>query len=484
MRIRERLTFWFASLFGVIVVALSITAYWVERSQAFARLDAGLMVTTGAMAMSARHELSEHITQADCEADLQAVLDEAKSADLSQTQILIEENGRTVAYKRASNAPDLRRVNLRNMAATETHGGLRIASYSLPVPRFHATYEIYAAAPVESTIAQINRARTVLLIVVPIGLLLAASVGNMLAGRALSPLGEFAETLEPIGSSDLSARVKIHNSRDAIGKLGLRFNALMERLEQLFRVQRLFMADASHQIRTPVTIALAAVQVTRRDSSATLADMRECLQTVERQMLRLRRIVDDMFFLSQADTTPLKIDRKEIYLDDAVAEATRAASTLAREKQQTLQQTGFPEAVCLGDLDLLTQAILILLDNAVKFTPKGGTISINICRAGESWVCSVTDNGPGIPPEDQSRIFERFFQGSGSEGGERKGAGLGLAIAKSIVESHGGSLTLVESGYGRTRFEIALPAVKIAIPAIPGRVKSRLDHANSSAVKM
>jgi signal transduction histidine kinase len=179
---------------------------------------------------------------------------------------------------------------------------------------------------------------------------------------------------------------------------------------------------------------------------------------IEHQMLQLRRAVEDMFFLSQADAAPLKLELKEMYLDDAVADAIRAAKALSREKQQTLKLRGLPEAECLGDTDLLKQAVLILLDNSVKFTQTGGDIEVALSKRGKHWICSVTDSGAGISEACQERIFERFYQEI--RPGNEVGAGLGLPIAKTIVESHGGTLTLVESRPGRTTFEIAIPILE------------------------
>ena len=170
------------------------------------------------------------------------------------------------------------------------------------------------------------------------------------------------------------------------------------------------MADASHQIRTPLTVALAAAQVTSREPNASVRDCKDSLQIIEHQVPQLRRTVDDMFFLSQADTGSLNPERKEMYLDDAASEAVRAAKALVREKQQTLKVGTLPEAKCLGNEDLLKQAVLILLDNAVKFTPREGNIEVNLLRRGEHWVCAVADSGIGISEAAQPRIFERFFR--------------------------------------------------------------------------
>jgi len=199
------------------------------------------------------------------------------------------------------------------------------------------------------------------------------------------------------------------------------------------------------------------------------------LTVIEHQMLQLRRIVQDMFFLSQADTAALELKKEDMNFDDAVADAVRAAKALATAKRQELKLRSIPEARCLGDEDLLRQAILVLLDNAVKFTPEDGSIEVILEKKGDHWLCIVADNGRGISPAAQSRIFERFFR---EEGASRRtpGAGLGLAIAKSIVEKHGGTVSLLESRAGRTSFAVEIPVYEGSVPA--------QAHANSFAVKI
>lgn len=477
MSIRIQLTVVFTVLFGTIVVALAIASYTLVRNDAYLRLDAALQVATGATAMSAEHEFNEHATKPGGENDLQSVLDEAGGTDLCDTQILVREQSRNAAYRGASHAVDLQSIPAGELRQGATVGGLRIAVRSLPVSKFHTEYEIYAARPVAPALRPLRRVRNGLFVFVPIGLGLAALAGYFLAQRSLRPLKELAETLDAITFSDLSARVKLRNERDEIGTLGRRFNSLLERLEDTFKLQRRFMADASHQLRTPVAVALTASQVTTRDSNASLSDCRESLQIIERQMLQLRRAVEDMFFLSQADTASLKLDRREVYLDDAMAEAVRAAKTLASAKRQNLTLSKLEEAKCLGDEDLLKQAVLTLLDNAVKFTPQGGNIEVALLKRGPYWVCSVTDNGMGISEAAQPHIFERFFRERRAGDQPAPGAGLGLAIAKSIVENHGGALTLVESRPGRTIFELAIPALEDG-PVTDG------VHANSFSVRI
>lgn len=214
------MTISFTALFGVIVIALAVAAYVAVKNDAYLKLDAALQVATSATAMSAEHELSEHPTKLGGEKDLQSVLEEGGRSTLSDTQLLVREGQRIAAYKPGS------------------QNGLDLLG-------------------------------------------LAGLAGYFLAERSLRPLKQLAQTVDAVTSSDLSARVKLSNPDDEIGTLGLRFNSLLDRLEGAFTLQRRFMSDASHQIRTPVTIALAAAQVTRRDPHANLRDCKDSVQLIE-----------------------------------------------------------------------------------------------------------------------------------------------------------------------------------------------------------
>ena len=478
MTARARLTISFTALFGTIVIAVAVAGYLFVRNDTYLRLDTALQVATGATSMSAEHELQEHQTKLGGELDLQSVLTEAGNSALADTQILVREGKRNAAYKPGSGHDfDLRHAPAGELQNGATLNGFRIATRTLRAPKFNTEYEIYSAKPIAPAFAPLQRIRLALCVLVPVGLGAAGLVGYLLARRSLWPLKELAHTVDTVSSADLSARVKLSNPNDEIGNLGRRFNSLLDRLEKAFSLQRRFMADASHQIRTPVTVALAAAQVTIQDRNANLNDCKDALQIIQNQMLQLRKAVEDMFFLSQTDATPVKLECKEVYLDDAVSDAVRTARALSRRKQQNLTLDTLPEAKCLGDSDLLQQAVLVLLDNAVKFTPIGGNIEVALLPRREFWICSVSDNGIGISEAAQPRIFERFFRENQSKKGAVPGAGLGLAIAKSIVEIHSGTLTLVESRAGRTTFEIA-------IPAAGGEINPESIHANSFAVRM
>ena len=471
--IRARLTLYFTVLFGIIVVCLAVASYLLASKDFYSKLDSSLRIAINATAMLAEHEMNENQTKEGGEAELGLVLLETHNTPLPDTQILVREGDRDVVYKPDElPALDLPTVPSAKLNATQNLQGLRIARRALTIPKFHAHYQIYAAKPRAPVLAELAMLRYALLAFVSLGLGFAALAGYFLARRSLSPLRELTEIIAATNSSDLTARVKLANSQDEIGRLAGQFNRLLDRLESAFASQKRFMADASHELRTPISVALSAAQVTERDPDRTIRDCDEALEVIENQMLRLRRIVNDLLFLSQTDVFSPRVERSEMFLDDVISEASRSAGALARAKQQHLILGMLPEAKCLGDQDLLTRAVLILLDNAIKFTPIGGEISIRLERRADSWVCRVADSGPGIPQTAQPYIFDRFFRVNGTASENSSGAGLGLAIARSIVESHGGKIQLVESHPGSTIFEIAVPALDVPLKSIKPQAKS------------
>jgi signal transduction histidine kinase len=187
-----------------------------------------------------------------------------------------------------------------------------------------------------------------------------------------------------------------------------------------------------------------------------------------------------MFFLSQADAASLEVEMLELDLDEIVADAGRAARALAQTRQHRFSLEAVPEARCIGNEELLKKALLILIDNAFKYTPRGGSVSVALKRRGSDWVCSVSDSGIGVPPDVRGRIFDRFFRANPTTTAnvERsEGAGLGLAIARSILDLHHGTLTLAHSEPGFTTFELSIPAIDESATAEGSLVQSNLEAA-------
>jgi heavy metal sensor kinase len=292
---------------------------------------------------------------------------------------------------------------------------------------------------------------------VPLILLLASLGGYFLARKSLSPIARMNQQTQRITAQNLSAQLDVANPRDEVGRLALTINALMSRLDAAFQEQRRFIDDASHELRTPIAVLRGETEVALEHERAT-AEYKESLALIKDEAERLSRIVENLFMLARQPVDAPSTIRETVRLDEIVADCARAASVLATQKGLRLKIEGsLPAIIVKGDDEMLKRMLLNLLDNAVKYTPAGGEVSIALGSQNGDAHIVVTDTGMGIPVEDQSRIFDRFYRVDKARSRALGGAGLGLSIARWIVEGHGGSLS-VESEVGRgSAFTVELP---------------------------
>jgi signal transduction histidine kinase len=266
-----------------------------------------------------------------------------------------------------------------------------------------------------------------------------------------------AERARRIGVEDVGARLPVANPRDELGGLAETFNELLDRLEASLTQQRQFMADASHELRTPVTTSRTAAAVALQQSHRQEDEYREALTIIEQQTTRLSRIVEDMFTLARADAGSYPVRRTLMYLDEVVDEAVRAARVLADTKQVSIDLSASPSASFVGDEELVRRLIGNLLDNAIRYAPPRTAVQVTLAHEPDRFVLSVTDAGEGIAREMQPHIFERFFRGDAARPSDG-GAGLGLALARWIARAHGGDVTLVHSSHEGSTFAAVLPS--------------------------
>jgi two-component system, OmpR family, sensor kinase len=226
------------------------------------------------------------------------------------------------------------------------------------------------------------------------------------------------------------------------------------RLRTALQVQQQFMADASHELRTPVSVMRAAADVSLSSARREESDYRETLAMVGDQTRRLSRLVDNMLILARADAGGYPLRPVDLYLDEVVTDCCRALNALSTERRVTIHAGASPEIPFRGDEDLLHQLVLNVLQNAVQHTVAGGSVSIDIHEDADQISIRVIDDGPGIPAGDQARVFDRFVQLDPSRRGT--GTGLGLPIARWIAEAHHGTLVLESSGPSGSTFRISL----------------------------
>jgi two-component system OmpR family sensor kinase len=243
---------------------------------------------------------------------------------------------------------------------------------------------------------------------------------------------------------------------DELGQLTSAFNTLLARLRSALQTQRQFMADASHELRNPVSVIRTASDIALSRAHREEAEYREALAMTAAQSRRLGTLVEDMLVLARADGGGYPLRPVDFFLDDVIDECTRSVAVLAAERQVGVTTSGMSEVAIRGDQELVRRLIVNLLQNAVQHSPRGGTVRVDVGREASGVRVRVIDTGRGIPGAEVARIFERFVQLDPSRRSE--GAGLGLTIAKWIADAHHGSLVVESSGPDGTTFCLALPA--------------------------
>ena len=300
------------------------------------------------------------------------------------------------------------------------------------------------------------------LVAIPLFLLLAAIGGSFLARRNLAPVAAMRRRAAEISATNLHSRLPVENARDELGELALMINGLLARLEESFEQQRRFMADASHELRTPVAIMRAEADVVLSRPRREEVEYRDSITVMREAVGRLSRIVEDLFLLARVDAGHQPLRREPLYLDELVANAARAVRAIAERRAIGIEVLASADMPYTGDAALLSRLLLNLLDNALKYSPDGGSVIVSSAVAGGEYRITVADSGPGIPADAQPHVFDRFFRvdrsRSPAEQSLTSGAGLGLAISRWIAEAHGGRLELVRSTATGTEIRIVLPA--------------------------
>jgi len=291
----------------------------------------------------------------------------------------------------------------------------------------------------------------------PFCIVLSGLGGYVLARSALAPMDRMAEQARLITATRMSDRLPVDNPNDELGRLSTVFNDTLTRLQSSFDQMRRFTSDASHELRTPLTAIRSVGEVGLREKRGE-AEYREIIGSMLEEVDSLSRLVDRLLLLSRAETGEALLNREDVDLTALAEDVVAQLEVLAEEKQQSIGIDAGAAAHWIGDRMVLRQALINLVDNAIKYTQAGGRIVVRIAELGKNKVIDVIDNGPGIPEELRSRVFDRFYRVDKSRSRDHGGNGLGLAIAKSAVEVQGGTLSLESPTGAGSVFRITLPA--------------------------
>ena len=448
LSIRARLTLYYSLVVVSVLVVGAISVAVVQQRLALQRLDGELQRLMLTLEGVMRTEFGEGL-------QLQAAADEASIEVVApdRTLVLTRADGVLLAMWgqplssgwRPPTSPALDTIVV---------DSTRRRLFSHPVEYKGHHYVAAVMAPLTGLEAEHSE----MLRALAVGILAAlgvAAVGGWVVGReTLRPLTAMATQATSITERDLSARLRAPHTDDEVGRFAVAFNGLLDRVSAALNSQRQFMADASHELRTPVSVVRTTAQVTLARDARTGDDYRESLTIVAEQSARLARLVDAMFLLSRAEAQGIPLMREPVYLDDLLAECARALRVFANERNVDVQTSGDEEVTFFGDNTLLRQMVGNLLDNAIQHARPGGTVAGTVTRTPTGITIRITDDGQGIPECEQARIFERFVRLDTRS----HGAGLGLPIARWIAEAHGGRLALESSSRSGSCFIVTLPS--------------------------
>ncbi len=461
--VRGRLTLWYVSALALILVLFGVAVYVLLSRALHRRVDSALRSTIEISITSLTHDTQEGQSPQSAAQSTAAELSHPQ-----QAMMIFDDSGQLLATHPGEEElqlqlPDRTTIPDADVSLYTIAQGVnrktnhRVALRRVTIPPAGTRYIILASQPLKPVEDELETLREILYFATPIVLLVAGFGGWFLARQGLAPVTAMARSARQISAGSLDQQLPVVNPRDELGQLATTFNDLLARLNAAFEEQRRFMADASHELRNPLSVISTATGVTLKKERRDEEEYREALHMVAEQTRRLSRIVNDMFMLARADAGQYPLRKQTLYLNDLLEEAARAGAVLASDRRASVQLTNLPEAVFHGDEDLLRQMLLNLVDNAVKFTPSDGAVTLSLERRKDEYLLSVTDTGPGIPAEARRHIFERFYRAEKGHTRAEDGAGLGLAIARWIARAHNGDIELVDADVSRTKFIIRLP---------------------------
>jgi two-component system, OmpR family, sensor kinase len=477
--VRFRLTFYYTAAFTLVLMVLALSMYAILESENLKRIDADISQLADSFLITLQAELKDEPGPD----PLKVSIDEAVAEHAFRDYLfsVFTADGALVDSSPAN-------FSMREKSSFSSEGLFRSPSFQRLLAASHGTREDFADVKGEGehfrgyvrkfstsqgqyvlvvlfSLHQpeefLQSIRHAFALIIPLGILLAGAGGYFLARKALSPVVSMSQQAAGIDAANLQDRLAIANERDELGLLARSFNQLLDRMARAMDQQRRFMADASHELRTPVAILRGEAEVALSRPDRSTEEYRESLQILGEEARRLSQIVENLFTLARADAGNFPLTKSRFYLDELLAECVRAARTLASAKNIHFENHSEENLLVEADEGLVRRMLLNLIDNAIKFTPPGGSMAVHARRDGSRYLVIVQDTGEGIPGELQPRVFERFFRADKARTHENNagtGAGLGLAISKWIAEAHGGALRLSSSNAKGSVFTAYLEA--------------------------
>ncbi len=481
--IRVQLTVWYTLVSAVLILIFGVTLYTALQTMLISSFDTTLQMRAQQVAegVSINHNV---VSVSDIVSELPelnataALLDpedvnNGKDSNGDSVNAYVNRNiivrvfdthGKTIFCYPASCNIALSRTSISQpMQGKPWHGtitnanGQQIRLYSTMLV---SDKTIFGVVQVGQPFASVNERMQdiifLLLLCTPLVLLFSAYGSYLLAGHAFRPIHRLTNIAHEIGAKDLHQRVPIPHANDEVRELALIFNQMIGRLEQAFNQQRRFVADASHELRTPVSVIRSITDVALAQPSAS-EEYVQVLQEINAESERLGKLINDLLALARADEGLVQFDQDTVQLDLLTSDVVDSMEALAAERKVMLTVGELHTATILGDAARLIQVIMSLVDNALTYTNAGGSVTLSVKTTKTHALLIVRDTGIGIAPKDQPHIFERFYRADPARSRAAGGSGLGLSIVDWVVRAHDGTVS-VESrpGQGST-FTVVFP---------------------------
>lgn len=462
LSIRTRLTLWYTGLLLTILVLIGGLSYHVLAWTLAQDVDASL-VTVAQVIRDAGYSTSGAAPGSDAEAALRDLLGpefhdkffqflgprgqpNPRAGSLRQRSLPLSSRARQNAVR-----------GKRTFETVSLDRGEPVRLLTLPVQGAGDPSEIIQVGlSLRRVQGALGRYLQILLALVPLGVGLAAGGGAVIARSALAPVDDMSRTARRITAENLARRLAPRGAHDELDHLAQTLNGMLARLEEAFGQMRRFTADAAHELRTPLTALRGGIEVALRARRSPEEYRRVLVGSLE-EVNRLVRLAEDLLLLSRsaAGATGLRV---RVELEPLLLEVLELGARLAHGTGVEVRLAGVEPVAALGDSSALRRALLNLVENAVKYTPSGGTVELSLARTDRWAVLVVADTGIGVDPAEAERIFEPFVRLDEARSRETGGSGFGLAIARSVAVDHGGSLSLESLPKAGSRFTLRLPA--------------------------
>jgi heavy metal sensor kinase len=454
--LRVRLTVWYAVTSTLILLALGGMVFFVVNRRLVDQLDSQLRGDFEAAESRVTLDSSGRLDWQEDEHDQDEVGNQnGQWFEISSpNRLILLHEGPSTDWKVLSPIRHLDSGFKAFSAETERHLHVRVLENNTRIEGQSVLLRVFRSeAELRRALAELG---AVLAVGLPTAVGLSAAGGFFLARRSLSPVGEMAARAKQITADSLGGRLPVPNPYDELGQLAVVFNATLARLENSFSELRRFTADASHELRTPLTALQAVGEAALRPDGADPKTLREALASMLEETRRLSDLVDTLLLLARADTGGLSPSLDEVDLAALVNEVRETLLVLAEEKGQRIEITA-EQRVVRADRELLRLALLNLVHNAIRYSGEGTAVSLQVKSREKTVLVEVVDQGPGIAPEHQEKVFERFYRVDKARSRASGGVGLGLSITRWAVERQGARIELEsEPGHG-SLFRIEIP---------------------------